>query len=62
MTHTTDGCQLEVDRERGVVYVHGPKGQTLVRISGVPMRSFEGSMLDVTYDREFAVFVARCSE
>ncbi len=59
MTHKTDECQLEVDRERGVVYVHGPMGQTLVRISGIPMRLFEGSMLNVNFDREFAALIRR---
>lgn len=36
MTYTIDNCQLEVDVERGVVYVHGPNGQTLVRVCKIP--------------------------
>lgn len=30
-----EGCQVEVHRDRGVVYVHGPVGGTLIRISGL---------------------------
>ena len=59
MTLKTDRCQLEVDQERGVVYVHGPKGQTLVRISKIPTRLFWGSTLDVTFDRELAALIER---
>lgn len=29
-------CTLEIDQERGVVYVHGPMGASLVRISNLP--------------------------
>ena len=30
-----NGCQLELDRRRGVLYVHGPMGVTIVRIQGL---------------------------
>ena len=53
MTAKINGCQLEIDLDRGVVYVHGPKGATLVRISGVPTRVLkQGTLVNVTYDRE----------
>lgn len=36
MTTEFSNCQLEIDHERGVIYVHGPNGQTLLRISSLP--------------------------
>jgi hypothetical protein len=36
MRQTIDGCQLEIDGERGVLYVHGPNGVTLLRLGGLP--------------------------
>jgi hypothetical protein len=50
------GCTLEI-HERGVIYVHGPEGVTLLRIEGLPTpipdpRGLHGPfprMLDVHY-------------
>lgn len=51
MSFTVDNCQLEVDTDRGVIYVHSDKGMTLLRICGVkpdaPLPD-ETVMLDVT--------------
>jgi|1185.fasta_scaffold595168_1 hypothetical protein len=33
---TINGCQLEIDENRGVIYVHGPMGWTLLRICRLP--------------------------
>jgi hypothetical protein len=33
---TIRNCALEVDNARGVIYVHGPRGMTLLRIQGLP--------------------------
>jgi len=48
---TIDNCQLEIDSDRGVLYVHGPEGFTLLRMCGlltpVPDPS-SGDMLDIT--------------
>jgi len=30
-----EGCQLEIDAERGVIYVHSPLGYTVLRICGL---------------------------
>lgn len=32
-------CQLEYDESRGVLYVHSPHGQTVLRVCGVPKSS-----------------------
>ena len=51
MIVTIDNCQLEIDTDRGVIYVHHPEGFTAVRICGVkpniPNPSME-KMLDIT--------------
>lgn len=49
-------CTLEVDRERGVLYVHSSKGITLVRICQIPqvLLDRERAMIDVVFDRELA--------
>ena len=50
-------CQLEIDRVRGVVYVHSPMGNTLVRICRIPpavLDQSERALIDVVYDRELA--------
>ncbi len=31
-----DGCSVEFQRSRGVLYVHGPNGATLLRVSQIP--------------------------
>lgn len=36
MTRKVQGCELEIDEERGVIYVHHPEGRTLLRICQVP--------------------------
>lgn len=53
-TKRVDGCQLEIDRLRGVVYVHSPEGKTLVRICRIPPAVVDGEFIDVVYDRELA--------
>jgi hypothetical protein len=30
------GCTLEIQGQRGVIYVHGPQGVTMLRICGLP--------------------------
>ena len=30
-------CKLEIDKGRGVVYVHSETGQTLIRIQNIPL-------------------------
>lgn len=35
-TKTIDNCQLELDSEQGVMYVHSPQGTTLVRVRKIP--------------------------
>jgi hypothetical protein len=42
-----DGCQLEVDEKRGVIYVHGPDGLTKVRIQGVPEIPSDQTLIDI---------------
>ena len=36
MSHEIRDCTLEIDSGRGVIYVHGPTGVTLVRIGHLP--------------------------
>lgn len=47
-----DNCQLEIDAERGVIYVHSPLGHTALRICGlatpIPDPSAYGQALDIT--------------
>jgi hypothetical protein len=42
-----DGCQLEVDEKRGVIYVHSPEGITRLRISGVPEIPEDPQFMDI---------------
>ena len=59
-----DNCQLVIDVNRGVLYVHSSDGMTLVRVCQIPARVIESSydesliewkgMIDVVYDRELA--------
>ena len=59
-----DNCQLEIDVDRGVLYVHSSDGVTLVRVCQIPARVMESSydklnyqwkgMIDVVYDRVLA--------
>lgn len=59
-----DNCQLEIDVDRGVLYVHSSDGVTLVRVCQIPARVIEQSydehlvlwkgMIDIVYDRELA--------
>jgi len=48
-----NNCQLEIDQERGVIYVHSPKGHTALRICGcptpIPNPSEYGAGLDITF-------------
>lgn len=34
--YSIPNCVLEVHRDRGVIYVHGPTGATLLRIERLP--------------------------
>ena len=44
------GCTLEVHGDRGVVYVHGPQGITLLRICGLPTPIPDpNEQLDITH-------------
>ena len=68
MSDKFEGCQLEVDGARGVLYVHSSEGVTLVRVSRIPPRvigelihqwrhyqDHRGQgMIDVVFDRELA--------
>jgi hypothetical protein len=42
-----DGCRLEIDEPRGVIYVHGADGTTLLRISGLPPIPEDAHMIDI---------------
>ena len=60
-----DGCQLEIDRARGVVYVHSPEGITLVRVSQIPpmlIPKEADGLLDVVFDREIGRRFPRTKE
>lgn len=46
-----DGCQLEIDGDRGVIYVHGPDGTTKLRISGLPAVPSDVRMIDMNLER-----------
>lgn len=47
-----DNCQLEIDTDRGVIYVHSPLGHSALRICGlatpIPDPSGYGRGLDIT--------------
>ncbi len=59
-----NNCQLEIDVDKGVLYVHSSDGVTLVRVCQIPARVMEQSYssktyywkgpIDVVYDRELA--------
>jgi len=54
-----DGCQLEIDPRRGVLYVHSDKGVTVLRISGlpvpIPIPDGKGrDMLDISFKFQFS--------
>ncbi len=59
-----NNCQLEIDINRGVLYVHSSDGVTLVRVCQIPQRVIDNSydkslvdwkgMIDVVYDRGLA--------
>ena len=51
-TKIIDNCQLEIDENRGVLYVHSPDGITLVRICQIPKRIIKTDLIDVVFDRE----------
>lgn len=36
-TQIVDNCQLEFHPDRGVLYIHGPEGVTVLRISRLPL-------------------------
>ncbi len=46
-TRITCNCQIEIQAERGVVYVHGPNGITLIRISGLTAEQCQQNQIDV---------------
>lgn len=51
MTRDIPNCVLELDDDRGVLYVHHPNGFTVLRICGLPHPFPEPSpsiMLDIT--------------
>ncbi len=54
MTEKINNCQLEIDRIRGVIYVHSPEGKTLVRICQIPPMVIDRGFIDVVFDRELA--------
>ena len=54
MTEKINNCQLEIDRNRGVVYVHSPEGRTIVRIGRIPPMVIDRRFIDVVFDRELA--------
>ena len=64
MTVRIDNCQLEIDTDSGVLYVHSSAGISLVRVCQIPQRVMRTSydkrvhawlgMIDVVYDRELA--------
>jgi len=45
---TITNCVLEVDESRGVIYVHGPEGKTLLRVCGCPPGTAGDELLDIT--------------
>ena len=54
MSTIIEGCTLEVDHERGVIYIHGQLGTTLLRICRLPTPIPDvpvgtGGLLDVTH-------------
>lgn len=53
-TKTIDNCQLEIDRLRGVLYVHSPDGMTLVRVCQIPLAVIDKDFIDAVYDQELA--------
>lgn len=53
-TKKVDNCQLEIDRLRGVVYVHSPEDKTLLRVCQIPPAVVDSEFIDVVFDRELA--------
>jgi hypothetical protein len=52
MVTKIDNCQLEIDHDRGVIYVHHPDGFTAIRICSLPRPIPEpkfGDMIDITH-------------
>jgi hypothetical protein len=49
---TIDNCQIEWDKDRGVLYVHSIHGHTLIRICGLDISESTGciasGLLDIT--------------
>lgn len=58
MTTKWDNCQLELDQDRGVLYVHSAEGITLVRVCCIPKiiigKGNVFGLIDIVYDRELA--------
>ena len=54
MIKIVENCQLEIDEDRGVLYVHSPEGITLVRVCQIPEQTIHSPMIDVVFDRELA--------
>ena len=54
MTKQIDNCQLEIDEDRGVLYVHSSQGITLLRVCQIPKDVISKEQIDVVYDRELA--------
>lgn len=53
---TIDNCQVEWDKERGVLYVHSSQGITIIRICGMPKSSMVLSTgsIDITAPERLA--------
>lgn len=47
-----NNCQLEVDEERGVAYVHDSKGRTLLRVCQIPQLLARREFIDVVFSQE----------
>lgn len=53
MTLKIEECQLEVDFERGALYVHSPDGRMLLRVRRVPLwvlMQAGKDLMDVDFD------------
>ena len=45
-----DCCEMEMDFERGVIYVHAPDGHTILRICGCPCKPEPKDATNKLYD------------
>jgi len=51
MIKKINNCQLEIDTDRGVLYVHKKDGNTAVRICKIPPIIINSIFIDVVFDR-----------